>query len=47
MARMKTRKQKKQVVKILGHEVTVGTKKHAELVWQLQHFNGNLRRVEQ
>lgn len=30
---------KKQVVKILGQEVTVGTKAHAKLVAQVKHFN--------
>lgn len=30
---------KKQTVKILGYTVTVGTKKHANLVAQVKHFN--------
>ena len=30
---------KKETVKILGQEVTVGTKKHAKLVAQVKHFN--------
>ena len=30
---------KKQIVKILGHTVTVGTKAHAKLVEQVKHFN--------
>ena len=29
----------KQTVKILGYTVTVGTKKHANLVAQVNHFN--------
>jgi hypothetical protein len=32
-------KTKKQTVKILGQEVTVGTKLHAELLSQVKHFN--------
>jgi len=32
-------KVKKQIVKILGYSVTVGSKKHALLVWQQKHFN--------
>lgn len=32
-------KSKKQKVKILGQEVTVGTKLHAKLVAQVKHFN--------
>ena len=32
-------KKAKQVVKILGQEVTVGTKAHAKLVAQVRHFN--------
>ena len=34
-----TAKVKKQIVKILGYSVTVGSKKHALLVWQVKHFN--------
>jgi hypothetical protein len=34
-----TAKVKKQIVKILGYSVTVGSKKHALLVWQQKHFN--------
>jgi hypothetical protein len=30
---------KKQTVKILGQTVTVGTKAHAKLVYQVRHFN--------
>lgn len=30
---------KKEVVKILGQEVTVGTKAHAKLVALVKHFN--------
>ena len=33
------KKNKKQTVKILGYTVTVGSKKHAELVAQVKHFN--------
>jgi hypothetical protein len=32
-------KAKKQTVKILGQEVTVGTKLHAKLVQQVKQFN--------
>ena len=32
-------KAKKETVRILGQEVTVGTKKHAKLVAQVKHFN--------
>ena len=32
-------KMKKETVKILGQEVTVGTKKHAKLVAQVKYFN--------
>jgi hypothetical protein len=34
---MKT--EKRQKVKILGQTVTVGTKKHELLLWQLRRFN--------
>ena len=34
-----TAKVKKQIVKILGYSVTVGSKKHALPVWQVKHFN--------
>ena len=34
-----TMKTKKETVKILGQEVTVGTKKHAKLVAQVKYFN--------
>jgi len=30
---------KKQKVKILGQTVTVGSKLHEKLVWQVKHFN--------
>ena len=30
---------KKQIVKILGQEVRVGTKLHAKLLAQVKHFN--------
>ncbi len=39
MNSMKAKKAPKQTVKILGCTVTVGTKKHALLVWQVKHFN--------
>ena len=29
---------KKEQVRVLGHLVTVGTKKHAELLAQVKHF---------
>lgn len=35
------KKSKKQVVKIFGQEVTVGTKKHAIMLQQLKIFNQN------
>ncbi len=30
---------KKQIVKILGQEVTVGTKLHAKLLAEVKHYN--------
>lgn len=36
---MKKQTKKRQVVKILGQEVTVGTKLHAKLLAQVKHFN--------
>jgi hypothetical protein len=32
-------KAKKETVKILGQTVTVGTKLHEKLVYQVKHFN--------
>jgi len=39
-------KVKKQIVKILGYSVTVGSKKHALLVWQQKHFNDLANKME-
>lgn len=39
--KMKNTKKQKEQVKILGQLVTVGTKQHAKMIYQIKLFNQN------